>query len=175
MEKKRPRTVAMLREALKAAVCTSRIDQVTGIMAELGPHATRVRARIESSSCPPKLAITVKDCDGQWDYGFSFDPETGATIANALGVTTREIAEAMETTLRRLDEESRFEEMASLVRYLIQHPETGLIGKQNGSDVMRYRPAKTWRLNDVDPELAAEWTAACENLIRDAGLQRMRQ
>ena len=175
MEKKRPKTVAMLREALKAAVCTSQIDRVTGIMAELGPHATRVQARIESSMSPPKLAITVREWHGQEEYGFSFDPKMATMIANALGMSARAIAEAMETTLRRLDEESQFEEMASLVRYLIQQPESGLIRRQQGSDVGRYRPANTWRLNDVDPELAAKWTATCENLIRDAGLQRVRR
>ena len=175
MEKKRPKTVAMLREGLKAAVCTGQIDRVTGIMAELGPHATRVRARIEGSMCPPKLAITVEEWDSQENYGFSFDPKTATMIANALGVSARAIAEAMETTLRRLDEESRFEEMASLVRDLIQKPEIGLIRRQQGSDVGRYRPASTWRLDEVDPELAAKWTATCENLIHDAGLQRVRR
>ena len=170
----RPTTVKALRERLKAAVCTGSIKHVRSIAKELGPHARRVRAHVRSTEHAPRFWSGIDEYQDQEEYRVYLGPETTTAIAVALGVRTDTIAKTMEDTLLTLDEEARFEEMATLVRYLILHLEIGLVSEQQGTDVRHYRPASAWRLEEVNPKLAAEWTAIGYSVIDHARLQRVR-
>ena len=92
--------------------------------------------------------------------------KTALELASTLGVPDTTIAATVEEKLRRLDEESEFEEMAEVVRHLISRPRAGITDVSRGSETAQRRPARTWRLSEVDPELSTEWRRTAEQEIR---------
>lgn len=103
----------------------------------------------------------------RWQLGtniFDFEAGTAAAVATILGIGDRAIAAAMGETLRQIDERADYESMKTIVEYLTEHPEHGLIDA--GDD--RLAAVSTWRLRRAHPETTNAWERAATEASRNA-------
>ena len=139
MQNNRPKPVRTLRELLKAAVEAGDTDNPPAIMAKLGPHASAIAAHLESHGGGDRMRIEVEPYLGI-DVRTDQKTKTALELASTLGVPDTTIAA------------TRGE--AAAARRGVGVGGDGRRGPpvSRGGETAQHRPARTWRLSEVDPE-----------------------
>ena len=142
------------------------MNDTRNLVDELGPHAGDISVGIETFGEFSRMRISA-GVEGHFDVRTDHETRIALELATALGITNPWIARAVDQKLRDLDQESRFEEMATVVGHLIKVPAWGI--RQGPNNEGKYQPARTWRLEKVNPKLAREWQEKAELHIQNTG------
>lgn len=199
MEKKTGwlRAAGAIEEDLVGAMKQSDIEGIGKYAEELDEHLQAVERTLEAYSTTGGLFCWIKAASNGETAGQSFKLPEAIKVAIALRIPTNETAVQIEDALRRADANRKYRELSEMVEWLSENPKHGIIeyetstdaiarklgwagrgatsAERNGERRIRVaRPARTWRLGQVNAELAERWTTVCTTAILESGLIAVR-
>ena len=192
-----PRAASAIEENLLDAMKESDIEGIGEYARELGGHLLAVERTLEAYSDTGGLFCYVKAAGSGKTEMQAFKLPDAVEVGIALLIPSNETAVQIEDALRQADANANYDKLTEMVEWLSKNPEHGIIeydttteagagersgwvsgtaaGKANGKRRIRVaRPARTWRLDQVNPELAERWRTVCTSAILEAGLIAVR-
>ena len=159
-----------LMKRVKRGIDEENVKAVRDAFSEMGPQRQTLNRTLYAS--PEPGMATVGACRrSEENQLWTLPMEHAAIIACGLDLHTDVIAVCIEAVLQQADAGGNAETISRIVKWLTANPELGLICCDSAPPAT-WRAVNTWRLNEVYPDLAAEWTRTARTLMTDA---KMRQ